>query len=145
MTALVILSASVPLKAANGSYYFPPGGLPIDVDYHGTQNQVVQAVQAGVRHVVMVSSMGTTTPNSFLDLLGDGHALFYKLQARRDRNWSLNEGQTPNVRGVHVHASTGYDRVEGNRRASRNGRVGDLPSPQRHDSQLFSYRCMHCR
>mmetsp|Transcript_15193 Transcript_15193/g.20973 ORF Transcript_15193/g.20973 Transcript_15193/m.20973 type:complete len:131 (+) Transcript_15193:590-982(+) len=27
----------------------------------------------------MVSSMGTTQPDSFLDLLGNGHALFYKL------------------------------------------------------------------
>jgi hypothetical protein len=43
-----------------------------------------------------------------------------------DREWSLNEGQIPNCRGIRVHASTGYNRVEGNRRASRNGRVSDL-------------------
>ena len=30
-------------------------------------------------------------------------------------------------RVVRVHVSTGYNRVEGNRRASRNGRVSDLP------------------
>jgi hypothetical protein len=28
---------------------------------------------------------------------------------------------------VRVHVSTGYNRVEGNRRVSRNGRVSDLP------------------
>jgi hypothetical protein len=35
--------------------------------------------------------------------------------------------QNPNFRGVRLHVSTGYNRVEGNRRASRNGRVSDLP------------------
>jgi hypothetical protein len=39
----------------------------------------------------------------------------------------LNDGQIPNVRAVRVHVSTGYNRVEGNRRASRNGLVSDLP------------------
>ena len=37
------------------------------------------------------------------------------------------EGQIPNVRGVGVQVGTGYHRVEGGRRASRNGRVSDLP------------------
>jgi hypothetical protein len=37
------------------------------------------------------------------------------------------EGHIPNVHGVRVHVGTGYNRVEGNRRASRNGRVSDLP------------------
>jgi hypothetical protein len=31
------------------------------------------------------------------------------------------EGQIPNLRGVAEHVSTGYNRVEGNLRASRNG------------------------
>jgi hypothetical protein len=47
--------------------------------------------------------------------------------ARGDRERSLNEGQIPNVRVVRVALGTGYHRVEGNRRASRNGRVSDLP------------------
>jgi hypothetical protein len=45
----------------------------------------------------------------------------------RDTEWSLNDGQRPNFRGVRVALGTGYNRVEGNRRASRNGRVSDLP------------------
>jgi hypothetical protein len=40
--------------------------------------------------------------------------------------WSLNDGQIPNFRGVSVHVSTGNDRGEGNRRASRYSRVSDL-------------------
>jgi hypothetical protein len=39
----------------------------------------------------------------------------------------LNDGRIPNSRGVRVARGTGYNRVEGNRRASRNGRVSDLP------------------
>jgi hypothetical protein len=35
--------------------------------------------------------------------------------------------KTSNTRAVRVHVSTGYNRVEGNRRASRNGLVSDLP------------------
>jgi hypothetical protein len=60
--------------------------------------------------------------------------------ARGDRKWSLNDGRIPNVCGVRVHVSAGYTRVEGNRRASRNGRVSDLPpeTPNVYDSQLFA-------
>jgi hypothetical protein len=47
--------------------------------------------------------------------------------ARGDRKWSLNDGQIRSFRGVRVHVSTSYNRVEGNRRASRNGRVSALP------------------
>jgi hypothetical protein len=47
--------------------------------------------------------------------------------ARGDRKWPLDDGQPSDSRGVRVHASTGYNRVEGNRRASRNGLVSDLP------------------
>jgi hypothetical protein len=47
--------------------------------------------------------------------------------ARGDRQWPLDNGQSPNSPGVRVHASTGYNRVEGIRRASRNGLVSALP------------------
>jgi hypothetical protein len=43
--------------------------------------------------------------------------------ARGDRKCPVNDIQIPNFRGVRVHVSTGHNRVEGNRRASRNGRV----------------------
>ena len=47
--------------------------------------------------------------------------------ARGDREGSLNEGKIPHFRGVRVALGTGYHRVEGNRRAWRNGPVSDLP------------------
>jgi hypothetical protein len=43
------------------------------------------------------------------------------------REWSLNDGQISNTRVVRVALDTGYNPREGNRRASRNGRVSDLP------------------
>jgi hypothetical protein len=57
---------------------------------------------------------------------------------RRDRKWSWNERQSPNVRGVRVALGTGYNRVEGNRRASRNSLMSDLPPKTRN----FLHRCM---
>lgn len=55
-----------------------------DVDWQGSNNQVRAAHAAGVEHVLLVSSMGTTEPDSFLDKLGNGHALFYKLNGEVD-------------------------------------------------------------
>jgi hypothetical protein len=54
----------------------------------------------------------------------------------------LNDRQIPNFRGVRVALGTGYNRVEGNRRASRNGRVSSSPTrnPYRYGSQLL-LRC----
>lgn len=43
--------------------------------------QVVAATSAGVKQVLLVSSMGTTEPDSFLDKLAGGHSLFFKLNA----------------------------------------------------------------
>jgi hypothetical protein len=62
--------------------------------------------------------------------------------ARGDRKWPLNDGHTPHFRGVRVALGTGYNRDEGNRRASRNGRVSiSTRNPYWHDSQHFD-RCM---
>jgi hypothetical protein len=49
---------------------------------------------------------------------------------------TLNDGQIPTFPGVRVALTTGYHRVEGNRRASRNGPVSDPtrnPSRSIHD------------
>jgi hypothetical protein len=44
----------------------------------------------------------------------------------------LNDGQSPSFRVVRVALGTGYNRVEGNRWAPRNGRVSDLSHPKPH-------------
>ena len=52
--------------------------------------------------------------------------------------------ERPSVRGVRVRVRTGYTRVEGSRRASRNGLVSSSPTrnPYHYDSQLFRIACM---
>ena len=51
-----------------------------------------------------------------------------KLRIEHVRVWhGATENEIPNFRGVRVALGAGYNRVEGNRRASRNGRVSDLP------------------
>lgn len=37
--ALVILTSSYPLKDPNGTWYFPEGNYPIDIDWKGSNNQ----------------------------------------------------------------------------------------------------------
>jgi nucleoside-diphosphate-sugar epimerase len=81
VSSVVILTSSYPVKLPNGSWTYPDGGWPEAVDWRGTENQLQAAKNAGARRAVLVSSMGTTQPDSFLDMLGGGHVLFYKLQA----------------------------------------------------------------
>lgn len=80
VASAVILTSSMPYKLANGSWTYPPGGSPREVDWLGQDNQVAAARRAGAQRVVLVSSMGTTQPDSPLDKLGGGYALFYKAQ-----------------------------------------------------------------
>jgi hypothetical protein len=78
---LIICTGSWPTKGADGKWSYPPGGFPVDVDWQGVVNQVMVAKGRGVRHVILLSSMGTSKPYSYLDRLGDGFSLFYKLNA----------------------------------------------------------------
>ena len=66
--------------------YCPSGDLPIDVDFNGGKNQLDALAEAthGSGHVVLISSMGTTVPDSPLDKFGNGQILFYKLNLEAD-------------------------------------------------------------
>jgi len=66
--------------------YYPSGDLPIDVDFNGGKNQLAAIAEAtrGSGHVVLISSMGTTVPDSIGDELGNGQILFYKLNLEAD-------------------------------------------------------------
>eukprot|EP00793_Prasinoderma_coloniale_P001484 PRCOL_00003288-RA len=78
--ALIIATSSVPHQLPDGSWAYYEGAYPVDIDFKGTINQVAAASRHCDR-VVLISSMGTTQPDSFLDLLGGGHVLMYKLAA----------------------------------------------------------------
>ena len=51
-----------------------------------------------------------------------------RIQGAAAENGPLNEAQRPTVRGVRVALGTGHDPREGNRWASRNGRVSSSPT-----------------
>jgi hypothetical protein len=71
------------------------------------------------------------------------HTTMHKLRTEMlgfgaGRQKMVLERETNPKRSRRVHVSTRYNRVEGNRRASRNGLVSDLPPENPHlDSQLF--------
>jgi hypothetical protein len=62
------------------------------------------------------------------------------LPARRQKMVTLNDGRihTPTA---YAKQPLGYRRVEGNRRASRNGRVGDIPHPKSLSSRFAALSC----
>jgi hypothetical protein len=60
--------------------------------------------------------------------------------ARQKMVLELNDGQIPNPNVVRVASGTGYHRVEGNRRASRNGAVSDLPRDPSKPRFVFFHR-----
>jgi hypothetical protein len=64
-------------------------------------------------------------------------------QGATENEWPLHKGKLPISRGVRVHVSAGYNRVEGNRRASRNGLVGDFPPKSITSRSLYAAQRLH--
>ena len=87
--ALVILTSAVPKMKAppqegqKPEFEFEPGGLPEQVDWIGQKNQIDAAKQAGVKHIVLVGSMGGTNLNHPLNNLGNGNILIWKRKAEQ--------------------------------------------------------------
>ncbi len=84
-TSLVILTSAVPKMDDPGpppKFSFP-NGMPEVVDYHGALNQINEAKAAGVKHVVMVGSMGSTDNDNMLNKLADGNILIWKRKAEQ--------------------------------------------------------------
>jgi len=75
---LVILASSMPVCDAYFNCTHHKGAYPKDIDWLGARNTVLEfAENNGAKPVVLVSSMGTTEPDS---QIGFDHTLFYKLQ-----------------------------------------------------------------
>lgn len=67
-----------------GCKYYP-GAEPYNMSWLGVRNQVSAFASssgpaAADRHVVLMSNTLTTSPDNFLDKVGDGHGCFYGLQ-----------------------------------------------------------------
>jgi hypothetical protein len=87
------------------------------------------AAAAAVPSLARAAATQVTAPTSLHLKRSDALHSDGKVANRTDRFWHgaaenpLNEGHRPNFRGVRVALGTGYNRVEGNRRALRHGRV----------------------
>merc|ERR1711871_356542 len=82
VTRLVITTGVNPTCILGGlDCHYNKGAFPVDIDWHGNRNQILAALHAGVKHVLLVSSMETSIPDTFLDKMGHGWTLFYKLNA----------------------------------------------------------------
>lgn len=84
--SLVVLTSAVPQMKDPGPplvFDFAEGGMPEAVDWHGAKNQIDAAKQAGVKHIVMVGSMGSTDENNMLNKLGNGNILIWKRRAEQ--------------------------------------------------------------
>ncbi|KAL3628642.1 hypothetical protein CASFOL_027688 [Castilleja foliolosa] len=89
--ALIIVTSAVPkmkpgfdpAKGGRPEFYFEEGALPEQVDWIGQKNQIDAAKAAGVKHIVLVGSMGGTNPNHPLNTLGNGNILVWKRKAEQ--------------------------------------------------------------
>ncbi|XP_047155518.1 uncharacterized protein At5g02240-like [Vigna umbellata] len=89
--ALIILTSAVPLikpgfdptRGQRPEFYFEDGAYPEQVDWIGQKNQIDAAKDAGVKHIVLVGSMGGTDLNNPLNSLGNGNILVWKRKAEQ--------------------------------------------------------------
>ncbi|WOD37924.1 SDR family oxidoreductase [Nodosilinea sp. E11] len=85
--ALVILTSAIPQMKAppkpgqRPEFIYPEGGTPEQVDYHGQLNQIAAAKAAGVKHIVLVGSMGGTNEQHPLNRMANGNILIWKRKA----------------------------------------------------------------
>ena len=64
-------------------FYYPEGGHPRLVDYEGAKAQIDASLEAGVSHVILVSSMGGTQKDNMLNTMGEGNILMWKRKAEK--------------------------------------------------------------
>jgi uncharacterized protein YbjT (DUF2867 family) len=87
--ALVILTSSIPVvmgipqPGQRPEMGFKPGETPEEIDYKGQIHQIDAARVAGVKNIVLVSSMGGTNPDHMLNKIGNGNILLWKRKAEK--------------------------------------------------------------
>ncbi|GBG71546.1 hypothetical protein CBR_g8964 [Chara braunii] len=91
LDALVIVTSAVPKmkpgfdpsKGGRPEMFFHDGFYPEQVDWIGQKNQIDAAKAAGVKHIVLVGSMGGTNKDHPLNKLANGNILIFKRQAEQ--------------------------------------------------------------
>eukprot|EP00208_Stichococcus_sp_RCC1054_P004346 CAMPEP_0206142822 /NCGR_PEP_ID=MMETSP1473-20131121/18338_1 /ASSEMBLY_ACC=CAM_ASM_001109 /TAXON_ID=1461547 /ORGANISM="Stichococcus sp, Strain RCC1054" /LENGTH=263 /DNA_ID=CAMNT_0053537969 /DNA_START=287 /DNA_END=1078 /DNA_ORIENTATION=+ len=89
--AVVVATSGVPQMAPKEAdappgpptFFYPEGQMPEQVDYEGQVAQIEAAKAAGVKHVVIISSMGGTDESNRLNSLGGGNILIWKRKAEQ--------------------------------------------------------------
>ncbi|KAL8526923.1 hypothetical protein ACS0TY_015972 [Phlomoides rotata] len=89
--SLIILTSAVPkmkpgfdpAQGGRPEFYYEDGAFPEEVDWIGQKNQIDAAKAAGVKHIVLVGSMGGMNPNHPLNSLGNGNILIWKRKAEQ--------------------------------------------------------------
>ena len=95
--AKVLLLADPVVKGGRPEFRFRPGGTPEEVDWVGQKAQIDAAKEAGVKHVVICSSMGGTQPQNFLNTIGqqaDGSGGQILLWKRKAEQYLVDSGLT---------------------------------------------------
>jgi len=69
-------------------FYYDEGQSPREVDWLGQKNQIDAAKEAGVKHIVLVSSMAGTKPDHFLNTQMEGIVLW----KRRAEHYLMQSG-----------------------------------------------------
>lgn len=86
---LIILTSAIPKMITPPSEGKPPefdfetNGKPEQVDWLGQKNQIDTAKKAGIKHIILVGSMGGTNDNHPLNRLGNGNILIWKRKAEQ--------------------------------------------------------------
>ena len=85
-----VLSGEKAINFRDFKFKFKPGQYPERVDYVGQTKQIDFAKKLGIKHVVLISSMGVLDPDNFLNSIGkdkngDGHGdiLVWKRRAEK--------------------------------------------------------------
>lgn len=77
----MMLAKLVKKQGVRPTFTWKGGQPPVEVDWRGQKVQIDAAKAAGVKRVVLVSSMGVTQPDNMLNSIGDGKILLYKRKA----------------------------------------------------------------
>lgn len=93
--ALIIVTSAqprplgIPQPGSPPEFGFAEGEMPEAIDYWGQIHQIEAAKAAGIKHIVLIGSMGGTNPNHPLNRLGNGNILIWKGKAE---TYLMNSG-----------------------------------------------------
>ena len=108
LTSAVPKMISPPFEGKPPEFDFEDRGKPEEVDWIGQKNQIDAAKQAGIKHIILVGSMGGTNDNHPLNRLGNGNILIWK---RKAEEYLINSGIDYTI----IHAGGLLDKPDGKR------------------------------